>query len=322
MHNLTDSLSPGQFLGELSIGDALNWERRRSSVSAVALQLLDGPARHSERLLDCSRFLEFVLCDDPERKLRLTDARFCRVRLCPICQWRRSLMWFARLSRALPPFLEQYPKTRWLFLTLTIRNCEISDLKETCKAMGKAWERLSKLKAFPGFAWFRSLEVTRAENGLAHPHYHVLLAVTPSYFTGKKYLSQEKWVQLWRKSLRLDYNPVVDIQAVKPKKYPGEQQDLSTVSAKTLAEVAKYEVKPDDLLDFNDSAWVCELAKQLRGVRSVNVGGPLRQFLTDDEPEDLITENIDDVPQDVAASLVFGWKEQISRYRLQSFNKV
>lgn len=321
MHNLTDSFSPGQFLGEFSPKDSLNWESRRASVSAVALQLLDGPTRHSERLLDCSRFLEFVLCDDPARKLRLTDARFCRVRLCPICQWRRSLMWFARLSRSLPLFLEQYPKTRWLFLTLTVRNCDISDLKQTCSAMGKGWHRMSQLKPFPGFAWFRSLEVTRAKNGLAHPHYHVLLAVSPSYFTGKNYLSQEKWQALWKKSARLDYDPIVDIRAVKPKKFAEQEQDLSTVSAKVLAEVAKYEVKPDDIIDY-DSAWVCELAKQLKGLRSVNIGGPLREFLKDDEPEDLITESVDDIPQDVKATLFFGWKEQILRYRLESFQKI
>jgi plasmid rolling circle replication initiator protein Rep len=228
-------------------------------------------------------------------------------------------MWFARLSRALPPFLEAYPKTRWLFLTLTVKNCDISELKQTCSAMGKGWERLSKLKAFPGFAWFRSLEVTRGVGGSAHPHYHVLLAVTPSYFTGKKYLSQEKWVELWRKSARLDYDPIVDIRVVKPKKSVGEQ-DLSQVSAKVLVEVAKYEVKPDDLLNFNDSAWVCELAKQLKGVRSINIGGPLRQFLKEDEPEDLISENVDDVPQEVLNALVFGWKEHIQRYRLKSFS--
>ncbi|WP_170869787.1 protein rep, partial [Shigella sonnei] len=26
-------------------------------------------------------------------RLRLREAHFCRVRHCPVCQWRRSLMW-------------------------------------------------------------------------------------------------------------------------------------------------------------------------------------------------------------------------------------
>uniref|UniRef100_UPI003AF00406 protein rep n=1 Tax=Microcystis aeruginosa TaxID=1126 RepID=UPI003AF00406 len=56
------------------------------------------------RDLECSQSLEFrVLTDDKQQThLKLHSARFCRVRLCPVCQWRRSMMWRARFLKALP----------------------------------------------------------------------------------------------------------------------------------------------------------------------------------------------------------------------------
>ena len=42
-------------------------------------------------------------------------------------------MWLARFYAALPEVQAQHPKARWLFLTLTVRNCPISDLRETLR---------------------------------------------------------------------------------------------------------------------------------------------------------------------------------------------
>ncbi|MGZ7278142.1 protein rep, partial [Streptococcus pyogenes] len=71
--------------------------------------------------------------------MRLRSAEFCRVRHCPVCQWRRSLMWQARFYQALPRIVADYPDSRWMFLTLTVRNCDIADLAETLTAMNAAF---------------------------------------------------------------------------------------------------------------------------------------------------------------------------------------
>ncbi|WP_253297333.1 protein rep, partial [Vibrio cholerae] len=52
-----------------------------------------------------------------ETRLRLRSAQFCRVRHCPVCQWRRSLTWQARIYHSLPKIVVDYPSSRWLFLT-------------------------------------------------------------------------------------------------------------------------------------------------------------------------------------------------------------
>ena len=54
---------------------------------------------------------------------------FCRVRFCPVCQWRRSLLWRAVMFQKLEEIKTQYPTHRWVFLTLTVRNCDLVDLR-------------------------------------------------------------------------------------------------------------------------------------------------------------------------------------------------
>ena len=49
---------------------------------------------------------------------------------------------------------------------------------------------------------------------MAHPHFHALLLVKPSYFA-KGYIKQSDWVEMWAKALRADYLPSVNVKAVK-----------------------------------------------------------------------------------------------------------
>jgi len=37
-------------------------------------------------------------------------------------------MWQARFYQSLPKLVEEHPKARWMFLTLTVRNCPIDEL--------------------------------------------------------------------------------------------------------------------------------------------------------------------------------------------------
>src|SRR5690554_5389295 len=126
-------------------------------------------------------------------------------------------MWQARFYQSLPSLVESHPKARWLFLTLTVKNCPVSELRETLQSMNKAWQRLIKRKEFkPVTGWIRTTEVTRGSDGTAHPHFHVLLMVPPSWFT-RDYVKKMRWLQLWQESMKLDYLLSVDIRTVKPK---------------------------------------------------------------------------------------------------------
>jgi plasmid rolling circle replication initiator protein Rep len=214
-------------------------------------------------------------------------------------------MWKAKAYKVLPKIVKQYPKHRWLFLTLTQKNVPITDLRQTLTDMNRAFQRLSQLKAFPGIGWLRSTEVTRGRDGNAHPHFHCLLIVPPGYFNGKNYIKQSDWVEMWRKSLRLDYNPVLDVQAVKQGSTPME----------LIPELLKYCTKESDLVA--DREWFLDLTRQMHKMRSIATGGVLKEYLKEleDEPEDLIGES-DEPDQVDEGSLYFGWKRRESRYRM------
>ncbi|WP_181880031.1 protein rep, partial [Escherichia coli] len=67
--------------------------------------------RYAERMASCSGLLRFgwsTLMETGEARLRLRSAQFCRVRHCPVCQWRRTLMWQARFYQALPKIVAQF----------------------------------------------------------------------------------------------------------------------------------------------------------------------------------------------------------------------
>jgi len=263
-----------------------------------------------DRLRGCSCFLGFAWAADGtgELRLRLRTARFCRVRHCPVCQWRRSLMWQARFLKALPGIEAAHPTARWLFLTLTVRNCAIVNLRQTLRSMNEAWQRLIKRREFAGNVqgWIRTTEVTRGHDDSAHPHFHCLLMVKPGYFAGKNYVTQSRWTDLWRECARLDYQPIVDIRTVKARRgAPGE-----TPLRQALAETLKYAVKPSDM----EGDWLIELTKQVHRLRFLASGGVLRNMLREFEAseQDLLLADEDGEGGDPV--LFFDWRREIRRY--------
>lgn len=286
------------------------WDKHRKSTDKVASYYRgDGDFnKYAIRMDFCSQLLDFKLVpEEREYKLKLNTARFCRVRNCPVCQWRRSLMWKAKAYKILPQIVDAYPKHRWLFLTLTVRNCQITELRDTLQSMNKSWQRMTQRKKFPVIGWIRSTEVTRGKDGSAHPHFHCLLLVKPSYF-GKSYIKQKEWVELWRSCLRVDYDPVLDIRPVKQ----GNQL------MELVPEILKYCVKESDLVV--DQEWFLELTRQMHKMRTVATGGVLKEYLKilEEEPEDLIgkddTKTEDEVDE---GHLYFDWRYEEKKYKLK-----
>jgi plasmid rolling circle replication initiator protein Rep len=341
-------------LSEISPQDA-RWDRFRVQADSFK-DLYRGTIydSYADRIAGCSGRLGFSSFQNPETgevKLKLQSARFCRVPRCPVCQWRRQQMWRAKAFKVMPKILKNYPTARWLFLTLTVRNCPVVELRSTLAHMNQSWARLTQLKLFPATGWLKSVEVTRVwdcydagkfvgRHGStwvdkwetlnkcklrlvstedSHPHFHVLLMVPPGYF-GRNYLNHEKWTQMWAKSLRVDYVPVVDIRAV---------NSLTGANAgmfEAVMETIKYSVKPSDVLSSStngdieaDKKWLVDLTSQLYKTKSIATGGLLKQYLKEleDEPEDLIHSdelNMDEFSSK-ATSLMFQWFEGSKLYR-------
>jgi len=292
------------------------WDKHRGQ--AVDVEAIYAQAREFEhyaaRITDCAGVLRFRWADDPttgESRLRLREARFCRVRYCPVCQWRRSLMQQARFLQALPAILEQYPRHRWLLLTLTVKNCPIDALRNTLQGMNRGWQRLIKRPEFqPVAGWIRSTEVTRGKDGSAHPHFHCLLMVPPSMLA-KNYVTQARWTELWAECARLDYKPVVDVRAVREKK------DGAAASIPGAIEVLKYAVKPGDMTGNPD--WFLELTRQTHKLRFLAAGGVLKDALRDTEKAsdaDMVHAGDADADGDDDGSrIAFSWRPADRKYR-------
>ncbi|WP_419471527.1 protein rep, partial [Escherichia coli] len=80
--------------------------------------------RYGARMASCGglpRFGWSTLKETGETRLRRREAHFCRVRHCPVCQWRRSLLWQARLVHSLPRIVAAYPSARGHVIPLTVR---------------------------------------------------------------------------------------------------------------------------------------------------------------------------------------------------------
>ena len=277
------------------------WDTHRNQASIVDLMYSYESEfeRYSERIGDCSGYLKFGI---GEQGLVLKQAYFCRVRYCPVCQWRKSLFWKAMIYKTYPTLREQYPTHRWLFLTLTIKNPPIGELRATLDDMNKSWKKLTKRKEFALVdGWIRTTEVTRDSknpNTHCHPHFHVILMVKPSYF-GKGYIKQMAWVELWRSCLGVDYLPNVDIRTVKAK----SDDDFLIQSA--IAETLKYSTKPSDMIQDCDDPlsreWFYELTRQTHKLRFVATGGALKDVLKSEdkiENQEMITTGNDDETQE------------------------
>lgn len=271
--------------------------------------------RYAVRVEQCSQVLEFAR-DPPTAKLKLTNSWLCRVRHCPVCQWRRALQWQARLYQALPKLLIDYPDARFLFLTLTVRNCQVGELRSTLILLARAWQRLTQLRIWPAIGWIRATEITRSQKDRsAHPHFHALLMVPPTYFQAD-YLKQAEWAELWQQSLRVEYRPIVDVRVIrqnrKRSRVSVNQVNIPQMWA-IVTEILKYSVKPSDMI--RDHEWFLSLVDQVHKMRSVAVGGILKAYLRARKHEDLIQEPGEDTPEAIAERLLFGWKLEVKKYR-------
>lgn len=307
-------------LSDVSDKDSL-WDSQRAKTATVG-DIYSYNAefeRYYERMSDCSTWLSFGF---NENGMKLKNANFCRIRHCPVCQWRKSLFWKHNMYVAYDEIKEKYPTHRWVFLTLTVKNCEIGDLRETLQNMNKAWDRLAKRKVFKSVVdgWIRTTEITKGVNDTAHPHFHIMLLVKPSYFA-KNYIKQQEWTDLWRDVLRVDYQPVVDIRAIKNKSRKKDfDPDVAVKNA--IAETLKYAVKPSDLVgDGSKKAneWFFELTRQTFKLRFISSGGALKNaFKSEDSmtDDDLVntSDNEDDIGETDERRLAFTFRKDKSKY--------
>ena len=251
---------------------------------------------------------------------QLRAAHVCNKRVCPFCEWRRSRAWRRRFFEGLPKFHEDFPSHKPIFLTLTVKNCRIEDLRETIADMHRAWKRMTLLSMFPTKFWFRRTEVVlqggrNSELGavMVHPHIHVLLMVPAGYFS-HGYIKQTEWQKAWMMSARLDYSPVIDIRRGKMSSSSGGATSRDTTGA--ALEVSKYATKATDLINMGSN--LGEYHRQVKNLRLSASSGSLKPYISDTpiDSAQLVDKETGDA--EVIASGKALWFDDIGEYLFSS----
>lgn len=271
-----------------------------------------GYEKKGERVYNCNNYLVFAKREN--ENIYLKYANFCEDRLCPICSMHRSNQIFGQVSKVMNVVQEKNTELTPLFLTLTIRNCKAKDLKKALDSLFEGWHRMfsSKAKSMKTIVgWFRALEITYNEKtNRYHPHIHAILLVSSEYFEGQNYMTTRAWVQRWRKSLRLDYDPTCWIEKI----------ETENQSKGMVAEVAKYTIKDSDYLDFDEKTTkklVKVFSENLKYRRLIAFGGIMKEIAKELK---LDFENFDlenqEMRRDVSEILYFyRWHVGISKYK-------
>ena len=238
-----------------------------------------GLKKEAYQVSNCGSYLKFSHQQHQqtqEERNKLKEANFCKFRFCPMCAWRRTRNITGQLLEALES-IEAKKSVDYLFLTLTIKNPQIINLKAIVSHLNKSFERMSKTKAYKNIilGHFKALEILgdNTPAGEAHPHFHILLIVNKSYFKSRNYLSQAKWTEMWQKALRADYTPVVHIQRIKQKK-----NSTFTKLQSAVFETAKYSVKHTELTNRSDYDFL-HIIDQTKRMRFFSTGGILKKHM-------------------------------------------
>lgn len=311
-------MSEGNIQEELvdvsSTGKIRNWKDKKIRNLMVSEAYKDVDMKKFNRLQGCATFVSFSI--DSLRRKKLNASNFCRVRLCPMCTWRRSLKIFSQVKR-ITDAMNKRDEYRYLFLTLTVKNCAGEDLLQNLDVLSYAWKKFSKNESFKRAirGWYRGLEITHnVFDGTYHPHFHCLLAVKSAYFTSRDYLTQAKLTEMWRAALNVRYIPVVNVKKVRG------------VTARAIAEVAKYAVKDADYINPEDWKLTVETVRLLDRVldhrRLVAFGGIFKEWhkklnLDDAVDGDLVHVDLECSEVDEDGRVVsYEWNVGYQQYRL------
>lgn len=303
-------------------GKVNDWQGKKVMNVEYADLLQELNYKKAQNVRSCGEILKFKKREDGS--LKLEQAWFCKSRLCPMCNWRRSVKHSSQVIKIVDEAVKKYPKGCFLFWTLTTKNVFTGDeLKDELARMNMAFNRLMDYKKIQKnmLGYLKATEVTvNSIDGSYNQHLHILVFVRPSYFkgTGDNYISQKELTDFWKRALKIDYIPIVNVKAVKPKANKKEKGVIAAVY-----ETAKYPVKSIDYLTDNHEEnlqRVDDLEIGLKRKRLISFGGIFKEIrkelqLDDVETGDLIkTSSEEDEELTTGQVIVARWNWERKNY--------
>ncbi|EDQ3642796.1 hypothetical protein AAK84_004654 [Salmonella enterica subsp. enterica] len=293
-------------LSSVSINGDRITERKKESFKTANSFIIRGKieenetlTKRGERSLNCAQQRYIVVVNG---KAHTVFTHRCRSRHCQNCQRIKAFIWQEKMKEIIPELSINFKNGKYLFITFTVKNPKITNLRLVLKCMSRAYAKMFQRKAFRFVVGgIRSTEITRGKSGddEAHPHFHAIICLKTTYFKKENYLSADEWGRHWGECLEsefkkegLEYNatdypkgfPRVDIRVAKSA--DGKQE----ITNKNIAEhgdqlinyVLKYSIKGSDLLkDGKADKWFWEFDKQVKGIRMIAPVGVVKKMLAD-----------------------------------------
>ena len=221
---------------------------------------------------------------------------------------------YSQVSAITDTIMERQDGTRFIFLTLTVRNVKGEELEGELKRLNDGWTYMTaKSRTFAPakrlkeslLGYLKAIEITyNRKQDTYHPHIHAILEVQQSYFQSKNYIGRRAWAGLWAQAIKADYMPSVDVKAIDS-------------TSRAVAEVSKYPVKMDSVLKLRNKAKAVEVLAVIHNAthnrRLLTFGGDMakvkRQLALDDiENGDLLHVETENETLNVVAQVLFKYK--------------
>lgn len=245
-------------------------DKKTQNVKLAARMAAAGFTERAYRMKMCGTLLDMQYCPDCQRSF-VSSANLCRDRLCPTCSWRLSLKLFAEMCATLS-YIKDIEDYAAGFLTLTIKNCSVNELRAAIGEMNSAWNRAMSGKRMKtlcaGFA--KSLEITyNWQTKTFHPHFHIIMLTREGKTAGELH---EFFRKKWAKVCRYDYEPITDYRGIKSDETRIDEEKFTAA----ILETYKYAVKSDEMEQMPLEIFR-EFVQQIGGLRFRSYGGIIKE---------------------------------------------
>lgn len=212
--------------------------------------------RQAERIKNCAIYYTNQL-----------DPKFCGKRECPICQYQRQLQWMQRFQSKAREFINAFADRRWVLVTCKISQTPVAQIRQTLKHVNASLQRLMQLKVIGNnnVGWIRATSVVPAlDVNEVNIEAKILIAFKKGFF-GKNYISCKLWNEFWQQSLRRSHSSEVTVN------------HLKLLVPSVLVDIVGEFAQEVDFSLLEGDAFV-ELTQQMRNLRSISMGGEVRNF--------------------------------------------
>ena len=269
----------------------------------------------AEHIASCGHWKEIAHCQDCGTNY-LSSFNTCKERFCPICELKRSRLWFTKMV----PVVEELLDCNYYLNMVTLTIPDTESLKEGLKLLFDTWRYLlhdDKIsskefkKRFIG--GIRCLEIKKGANsGKWHCHFHCIVAKS-EFSRDIDFL-----INAWSKAYSVVSKNKTDLNVdIRPFKYKNRNDLL-----KNVLECCKYVSKFEWHIDKD----VAELLDSMKGIRSVSTWGLIKAMIKEDSIEYLMDKSLSEVDNlvcSVCGSSKFDFLEgpAVQKLSIRDFDK-